>query len=94
MFHLIVTIAAKTAADIEPVAAALARMRPLCLSEEGCVRWEAYQSEQDPGCFVLVEHWRTRQLWDAHGDGRAIQEIYMREILPRITRQVHPARIL
>ena len=94
MFHLIVTIQAKTAADAAPVADALARMRPLCLAEPGCVQWEAYQSEEAEGRFVLVEHWQTREHWEAHGDLPAIQQIYLPEILPRITREVHPSRRL
>lgn len=91
MFHLIVTITAKTPADAAPVADGLTRMRPLCLAEPGCARWEAYQSQEDPGKFVLVEHWETHELWEAHGELAAIQKIYMPEIFPRITREVHPS---
>lgn len=94
MFHLIVTIAANTPTDVAPVAAALARMRPLCLAEPGCVRWEAYQSQQESAKFVLVEHWQSRELWEAHGDLAAIQQIYLPEVFPRITREVHPSQPL
>ena len=94
MFKLIVTLSANTAADIPPVADALARMRPICLAEPGCLQWEAYQSLEQPAKFVLVEHWQTREHWDAHGDVSAIQNIYLPEILPRITREVHPSRTL
>ena len=91
MFHLIVTVTARTATDAPAVAQALARMRPLCLAEPGCVSWDAYQSEDDPAKFVLVEHWQTRERWDAHGELSAIQDIYLPEILPRVTREVHPS---
>lgn len=94
MFHLIVILSAKAPADVEPIAEALVRMRPLCLAEPGCVRWEAYQSEAEPGRFVLVEHWQTRELWEAHGELPAIQTIYMPEVFPRVTREVHPSHIL
>jgi len=94
MFHLIVTITAKTPADAAPIADALTRMRPLCLAEPGCARWEAYQSQEEPGKFILVEHWETRELWEAHGELTAIQKIYMPEVFPRITREVHPSRQL
>ncbi len=90
MFHLIVTVQAKTSADEAPVASALARMRPVCLAEPGCVSWEAYQSQESTGQFVLVEHWQTRQHWEAHDALSAIQDIYIPEILPRVTREVHP----
>ncbi|MBI2682702.1 MAG: antibiotic biosynthesis monooxygenase [Acidobacteriales bacterium] len=92
MFHLIVTLSAKTSEDVAPVADALARMRPMCLAEPGCTRWEAYQSLEDPKTFMLVEHWQTRAHWEAHGKLAAIQTIYVPEVLPRVTREVHPAR--
>jgi len=94
MFHLIVTLQAKTITDEAPVAAALARMRPVCLREAGCVSWDAYQSQVKPGAFVLVEHWQTREHWEAHDAMSAIQEIYIPDILPRITREVHPSTAL
>ena len=94
MFHLIVTIVAKTPADAAPVADALARMRPLCLAEPGCVQWEAYQSQEAAGKFVLVEHWLTREHWVAHDALTAIQDIYLPEILPRVTREIHPSQLL
>ncbi len=94
MFHLIVTIVAKSLSEVMPVADALARMRPLCLAEPGCVQWDAYQSQDEMTKFVLVEYWQTRQHWEAHGDLSAIQEIYLPEILPRVTREVHPSKLL
>ncbi len=76
MFHLIVIISAKAPADVDPIAGALARMRPLCLAEPGCVRWEAYHSQEDPGRFVLVEHWESRELWEAHGELTALPTVF------------------
>ncbi|MEU5578513.1 antibiotic biosynthesis monooxygenase [Streptomyces huasconensis] len=90
MFDLIVIIRVPETDNIAPVADALARMRPLCLDEDGCVSWEAYQSEE-PGRFVLVERWASRAAWEAHDAGDAIQKIYVPEIMPRIEREVHPS---
>ncbi|MEN7430714.1 antibiotic biosynthesis monooxygenase family protein [Chromobacterium sp. TRC.1.1.SA] len=94
MFPLIVSLEAKTAADVPAIAAALARMRPLCLAEPGCLLWEAYHSEADPKVFVLVEHWETRAHWEAHGKLGAIQTIYLPEVLPRTRRAAHPSTLL
>jgi quinol monooxygenase YgiN len=94
MFRLIVTIAARAPADIAPIADALARMRSLCLTEPGCAHWEAYQSLESPDKFVLVEHWETQKHWEAHGELSAIQDIYLPEVLPRVTREVHPSKAL
>lgn len=89
-FHLIVDITANSPADAEVVAGALARMRSMCLSEPGCVFWEAYRSQQQPLRFLLVERWSSHAHWLAHGELAAIQEVYVPAILPRITREVHP----
>ncbi|MGA4850065.1 putative quinol monooxygenase [Streptomyces sp. G5(2025)] len=91
MFDLIVIVRVPETDNIAPVADALARMRPLCLGEDGCVSWEAYQSEGEPGRFVLVERWASRAHWEAHDAGDAIQKIYVPEIMPRIEREVHPS---
>ncbi|WP_432058400.1 putative quinol monooxygenase [Streptomyces sp. bgisy022] len=91
MFDLVVIVRVPEPDDVAPVADALARMRPLCLAEDGCVSWEAYQSEADPARFVLVERWASREHWEAHDAGEAIQGIYLPEILPRVEREVHPS---
>ncbi|MFD3544432.1 putative quinol monooxygenase [Streptomyces sp. NPDC058655] len=91
MFDLVVIARVPEPDDAGPVADALARMRPLCLAEDGCIAWEAYRSHEDAGRFVLVERWASRAHWEAHGDGAAIQEVYLPEILPRVEREVHPS---
>ncbi|WP_330297303.1 putative quinol monooxygenase [Streptomyces sp. NBC_00503] len=91
MFDLIVIIRTTGPGNIAAVAEALDRMRPMCLAEDGCVAWEAYQSQADPRQFVLVERWLTRAHWEAHGEGPAIQDVYLTEILPRVEREVHPS---
>ncbi|CAL9507398.1 MULTISPECIES: putative quinol monooxygenase [Streptomyces] len=91
MFDLLVIVRVPESDEIPAVADALARMRPLCLAEDGCVAWEAYQSQDDPGRFVLVERWASRAHWEAHDSGDAIQKIYIPELLPRVEREVHPS---
>lgn len=92
MLDLIVVMTVTNPAEIDAVARALATMRPICLSEPGCVSWEAYQFQEDAARFVLVERWESRDAWDAHGELSAIQDVYLPEILPRVTREVHPSR--
>ncbi|MCC3763478.1 antibiotic biosynthesis monooxygenase [Glycomyces sp. TRM65418] len=94
MFDLIVNVTVPEPGDTAPVAEAFAAMRPLCLAEDGCVHWNAYQSVEDPGRFTLVERWASRAHWEAHGEGAAIQEIYLPRVLPRVERDVHPSRTL
>ncbi|MDK1476541.1 putative quinol monooxygenase [Streptomyces sp. 549] len=91
MFDLIVIVRVPDPADVAPVADAFTRMRSLCLAEEGCISWEAYRSQSEEGHFVLVERWASRARWEAHGEGPAIQDIYLPEVLPRVEREVHPS---
>ena len=94
MFYLIVAISPNSLQDAAVVGQALARMQPLCRAEAGCVRWEAYQATNGTGRYFLVEHWETEALWHAHGDGPAIQDIYLPEILPRVEREVLACSLL
>ena len=34
--------------------------------EEGCIRYEMHQSEENPGNFVFTETWSSRPLWENH----------------------------
>lgn len=92
MFHLIVTLTAHTAEAVPTLQAAIERMRPLCLDEPGCLSWEAFHSTADPRVFTLVEAWETEQSWEEHGEGEAIQTIYLPQICPHAERAVHPSR--
>lgn len=94
MFYLNVLIQVKKEGDIEAVKDALILMRPLCLKEDGAVRWEAYHSKDDRKLFVLVEHWQTQEKWEKHLKEKAIVDIYMPDILPRVDRQVHKCELL
>ena len=92
MFHLIVTLTARSNVAIPTIEAAIERMRPLCLDEPGCVSWEGYHSTVDPRVFTLVEAWADEQSWEEHGNGEAIQSLYVPEIVPNAERAVHPGR--
>ncbi|MDX6316450.1 MAG: hypothetical protein QOF44_5914 [Streptomyces sp.] len=94
MFDLIVALKVKEPAEIQAVADALTRMRPMCLAEPGCVSWEALHSTGDETVFTLVERWENEEVWETHGELRAIQDVYLPEILPRVTREIHPSRRL
>jgi quinol monooxygenase YgiN len=34
--------------------------------EEGCVNYDLYAGRDDPGLFVMLENWRSAQLWQRH----------------------------
>ena len=41
------------------------------LKEEGCVRYELHQDNENPACFTFVEAWETYDLWQDHMNGAA-----------------------
>ena len=94
VFDLVVAVRVTDPAEIPAVADALTRMRPMCLAEPGCVSWEALHSTADSGVFTLVECWESEEVWQAHGELDAIQKVYIPDIVPRITREVHPSTCL
>lgn len=94
MFFFNVLLTVKRDEDIPAVKNGLARMCPLVNGEAGCRRWEAYQSQENPHLFILIEHWETREDWERHADGFAIQEIYRKQVIPLVTREPHPSDLI
>lgn len=94
MFYLNVWLTVQDPNDVSHVADALHRAGAKSRTEEGCARWEAYQSEEDPSRFLLVEQWETKQHWEAHREGEAVTQIYMKEVIPRVQREAHPSRVV
>ncbi len=94
MFYLNVWLTVQDSARVEAVANALIRCGEQSRLEDGCMRWEAYQSESNPNCFLLVEHWATKEHWERHRTGPTVTEIYFKEVIPHVTREAHPSRLV
>lgn len=89
MFYINVWLTAKDAADVPRVRKLLGQCVRGSRAEDGCVRFEAYQSQAEPRRFLLVEHWRTKQDWEVHKTRRTVKEIYEPQVLPLVTREPH-----
>lgn len=94
MYYLNVWLKLKDPGKAEHVATMLAKAGEKSRAEEGCERWEAYQSEADPTCFLLVEQWATKEHWERHREGEAVQQIYLPEVIPHVDREPHPSRLV
>lgn len=94
MYYLNVWLTVREASDIPIVADALRRAGEKSRLEDGCDRWEAYQSQEDPARFLLVERWTTKQHWEKHRTGEAVTQIYLKEVIPRVDRQGHPSTLI
>ena len=89
MFHINVWLTVTDANDIPRVRDLLAQCVKGSRPEDGCVRYEVYHSEADPRRFLLVEHWRTRADWESHRERETVQQIYLPQVLPLVTREPH-----
>lgn len=94
MFYLNVWLTVQDPKDIPAVADALKRTGAKSRTEPGCERWEAYHSQETPTQFLLVEWWTTKEDWEKHREGEAVQQIYLKEVIPLVNRQAHPSELL
>lgn len=86
MIFLNVLLTAKDGADLSAIADALRRAGELSQAEPGCQRWEAYQADDDPRQFLLVERWESEERLAGHRQGVAYTTIYQKEVLPHVER--------
>ena len=89
MFYINVWLSVNDSAQVGRVRELLGQCARGSRAEDGCVRFEAYQSEADPKRFLLVEHWRTREDWEAHRARPTVQQVYIPQVLPLVTRDAH-----
>jgi quinol monooxygenase YgiN len=89
MLDLVVIVTVDEPSKVDRVVWALSRMRSVVLAEPGCVSWEALRSESDPSRIVLVERWESRDAWEKRDSLDGIQKIYIPDVLPYVSREVH-----
>jgi quinol monooxygenase YgiN len=94
MLHLNVLLMVPQASDIPTVRELLAEAGRLSRKEPGCVRWEAYQSNNDPARFLLHEWWESQAALDEHRKAQAYTTIYQPRVLPLVNREPHPSTLL
>jgi quinol monooxygenase YgiN len=89
VFHINVWLTVKVPHDAPRVRDLLAQCVRGSRAEAGCVRFDAFYSQTDPNRFLLVETWRTKADWEAHRTRKTVQEIYLPQVLPLVTRDAH-----
>lgn len=94
MFHIIVTLTANNESDVPELEQLLGEAAELSRVEPGCERFEVYHSESDNSVFLLCEWWEDEDAWKAHRERKAVQEIYMPKVLPRVTRTPHISKLV
>ena len=91
---LIVLLTAKDLGNLPELRELLATQVNLSRKEPGCVRFEALQSESNPGTFIIVERWQSQAALDEHRKARAITTVYVPKILPLVDRALHECTVL
>ena len=89
MFYINVWLTVNDPNNTTRVRELLARCCAGSRAEDGCVRFEVYQSEADTRRFLLVEHWRSREDWESHRTRETVTQIYVPQVLPLVTREPH-----
>lgn len=46
--------------------------------EAGCLRYDLFRGTANPDILIFVEEWETKELWEAHMAGEAIQSFNAR----------------
>jgi quinol monooxygenase YgiN len=88
MIRAMVTLTVHDDGDVSKIKQWLAEHGELSRAEPGCVRFEAYQSQQVPSTFYLCEFWETAEALDAHRQAKGFTEIYQPKILPLVERRL------
>ncbi len=71
------TIIAMPTADenrLTEIKSAMLELVEQTLNEEGCIRYELHQNNEESNRFIFVETWENRELWQKHMKGAAIKE--------------------
>ena len=94
MFHINVCLKVKLTEDIAEIRELLGRCQALSRQEEGCERFEVYQSQAEEDRFFLCEHWTDREAWEAHKEREAFSQLYAPLVMPRVEHEPHISSLL
>jgi quinol monooxygenase YgiN len=94
MYYLNVCLTVKDPADVPTIRNLLAEQQRLSRLEPGCVRFEVYHFDDDPRRFLLHEHWEAKQDWEVHRTAKAVTEIYLPLVIPKVEREAHVCELL
>jgi quinol monooxygenase YgiN len=94
MIYLNVLLKVKDPANVETVQGLLIQQGRLSRQEPGCVRFEVYQSNNDPTRFFLNEYWENQAALEVHRTAQAYTQIYFPKVIPLVDREGHPCQLL
>ncbi len=94
MIHLNVWLTVKDPQQLDEIRGLLVRAAQSSRTEPGCLRFEVYQSKNQPTRFLLHERWASQEALDQHRKAHAYTTIYQPHIMPRVERDGHPCELV
>ena len=94
MIHNNVILRAKRPEDIDKISGLLTQQAEVSPTEQGCQRFEVYQSESDTQTFILIEWWTSQEDLDRHKNAEQFVQVYIPKVVPLVDRFPHPSRRL
>ena len=94
MIYLQVILTVKDDADVATVGELLEEQARRSREEPGCVRFEVYQSREDPRVYILSERWESQEDLDRHREAAAFTELYVPRVIPLVDRTPHPSNLI
>jgi quinol monooxygenase YgiN len=94
MIYLNVLLKVKDPSTVPTVQDLLIQQGQHSRKEPGCLRFEVYQSKNDPTRFFLNEHWVDQAALDVHRTAYAYTQIYFPKVIPLVDREGHPSQLL
>jgi len=88
MIRAMVTLTVKDQSNIDTVKQHLTEHSKLSREEPGCLRFEAYQSQQEPAVFYICEFWEDQAALDKHREAKGFTEIYTPKVVPLVERRL------
>lgn len=73
--EVVATIAVK-ASSVEAIRDALTTLAAATRQEQGCLRYDLFESAASPGTFVTLEEWRSQEDLDAHLRSEHVQAAF------------------
>jgi quinol monooxygenase YgiN len=72
----------------DAVLALLPRLIEATRAEPGCISFDAYRKLDEPGKYVLLERYDSREAFAAHRESAHFEEFVLGGIAPRLERRV------
>eukprot|EP01088_Endostelium_zonatum_P014093 TRINITY_DN2954_c0_g1_i1.p2 TRINITY_DN2954_c0_g1~~TRINITY_DN2954_c0_g1_i1.p2 ORF type:complete len:141 (-),score=37.77 TRINITY_DN2954_c0_g1_i1:61-483(-) len=89
-----VTLTAKDEGNVEQIKKWMKEHGENSKKEEGCLRFEVYNSQRDPRVFILNERWSSAQALDVHKQQKSFTDIYANLVLPLVDRDSHLSNLI